>query len=89
MRVKRNPSLPRVPRAPRTFVIRVLAEGDACIALHGQISEPTSDEGWQATFASAEELWVLMQGRLGIKLRQRISRPNSRTHPRTTGKTYA
>jgi len=68
--VKRNPSL---PRPPRTFLIRVLVDGDACDALHGQISEPTSDEGWQATFANTNELWALMQGRLGLSRKQMCS----------------
>ena len=61
--MKRNPSL---PRAPRTFVIRVVEDGDACDALRGQVSEPASDEGWQATFGNAAELWALIEARLGL-----------------------
>jgi hypothetical protein len=85
--VKRNPSL---PRAPRTFVIRVLADGEASqTTLHGQISEPTAEDDWHATFASAEACWALMQGRLEIKLRRRNSRFNSKIRPHTTERTHA
>ena len=74
--MKRNPGLPRIPR---TFVIRVLVEteGYACDAVRGQISEPTSDEGWQATFANADELWALMRERLEIKLRRNATHSKS------------
>jgi len=52
-----------------TFVIRILHDDDDQ-AMHGQISEPVSDDEWRASFANASELWA--------KLKQRVAkRPRS------------
>ena len=82
--MKRNPQTSR--NTVRTFVIRLIAEDEMPDALRGQISEPASDEGWQATFANTAELWALMRGRLG--LRRRISHSKSKLRTHTTGRTY-
>ena len=82
--MKRNPNISR--NTARTFVIRLIADEEAPNALRGQISEPASDEGWQATFANTAELWALMRERLG--LRRKISHSKSKLRTDIQGRTY-
>ena len=49
----------------RTFVLRVVStEPEDC---HGQAGEPGSADEWQVTFASLDELWANLRGRLVAK----------------------
>jgi hypothetical protein len=68
--VKRRQGLPRT--TSRTFVIRFVVDDtdDLATALRGQLSEPTCEEGWFATFASADECMQLLRGRLQSKVRR-------------------
>jgi hypothetical protein len=68
--VKRRQGLPRT--TSRTFVIRFVVDDtdDSATALRGQMSEPTCEEGWVATFANTDECWRMLQARLRISTKR-------------------
>lgn len=53
-----------MPRNHRSgsFILRIIVDADG--NLHGQISEPGSDDEWRATFVGKDALWHVLCSRL-------------------------
>ncbi|OQY99152.1 MAG: hypothetical protein B6D41_01770 [Chloroflexi bacterium UTCFX4] len=43
-------------RQTHTFVLKILLDNQATSRLHGQISQPSSDDEWRASFGDVNEL---------------------------------
>jgi hypothetical protein len=66
-------------RSTRTFLIRFVDQGHEQKPMCGQISEPTSSDGWWVTFEDAESFWAAVQARLAFDAeKQHISLKQTR-----------